>query len=290
MPIILAQQIIKESQYDDIPYVRYHFPKQYLSQISTGDLFIYHQGDSRNNKHRFYFGMGVIGRITAADDGEHYYAEIVDGKSFAIRVPIYHVDEKYYELIENDGIPKKKSPAWQRSIRQISEKAYEAILEAAGIGPEAKILSSIADVEKGGDSLNTLSILNEKYKDLLPEEKNKIITRHLDRGKSITDSLKSILGAKCQVCEMEGFEKCGGGRYIEAHHLNSIAAKTPSALCTDNIILVCPNCHREIHYGKDVRIDDLGDTVNIKIGANKEAEIKKNSIIYLRSLIDKKSS
>jgi len=285
--IVLSQQIIKETQYDDIPFDRYHFPKKYRNQISTGDLFVYHQGDKSNNKNRFYFGMGVIGRITLADDEEHYYAEIVNGKSFDIRVPIYHDEEKYYELIENDGIPKKLAPAWQWSIRQISEKAYEAILEAAGIGAEKNFMASIADVEKGEESLNSLIRLNEKYKDLPPGEKNDIITRHLDRGQSITDSLKRVVGAKCQICGIEGFEKRGGGQYIEAHHLHNIAAKSPSSLCTDNIILVCPNCHREIHYGKNVRVTDLGHTINIKMGENKEAEIVKNAIIYLSSLINK---
>jgi len=86
--------------------VRYHFPKKYRNQISTGDLFIYHQGDKSNIKNRFYFGMGVIGRITPTEDEEHYYAKIVNGKSFDVRVPIYHDEEKYYELIENDGIQK----------------------------------------------------------------------------------------------------------------------------------------------------------------------------------------
>jgi hypothetical protein len=131
---VLSQKILTKSQYDDVLFERYHFPKKYRSQILTGDLFVYHQGDKSRYKNRFYFGMGEIGRITIADDKEHYYAEIINGKSFDIRVPIYHDEEKYYELIGNDELLSKRVPAWQWSIRKISEKAYKAILESGGIG------------------------------------------------------------------------------------------------------------------------------------------------------------
>lgn len=53
-----------------------------------------------------------------------------------------------------------------------------------------------------------------------------------------------------------------------------------NALCSDNVILVCPNCHREIHYGKDYRVEENETTIYIKLGT-KEAVIRKNNLQYL---------
>jgi len=60
MKIILSQRIDIESEYQDVPFSSYHFPKRYRNQIHPGDQFIYYQGDRYKKEHRYYFGCGVI--------------------------------------------------------------------------------------------------------------------------------------------------------------------------------------------------------------------------------------
>ena len=111
----------------------------------------------------------------------------------------------------------------------------------------------------------------------------------LDRGGSVTRALKKLLGAKCQICEWEGFVKKSVKNnkeegFIEAHHLTQISDKQSGSLCTDNIILVCPNCHREIHYGSSFSVISSGDAIKIQLAKYKKT-IQKNTIEYLRKII-----
>lgn len=39
MNIILSQHIDTDSNYDDVPFQLYHYPKRYNKQIKPGDIF-----------------------------------------------------------------------------------------------------------------------------------------------------------------------------------------------------------------------------------------------------------
>ena len=40
-----------------------------------------------------------------------------------------------------------------------------------------------------------------------------------------------------------------GDRYLETHHVVGVAERGPDS--TDNVIAVCPNCHRQAHFAAD---------------------------------------
>ncbi len=55
----------------------------------------------------------------------------------------------------------------------------------------------------------------------------------------------------CELCGWAGFEEDDGSRYIEVHHLQWLVeggSDTP-----ENAAALCPNCHRELHFGKQRR-------------------------------------
>ena len=54
---------------------------------------------------------------------------------------------------------------------------------------------------------------------------------------------------RCEHCGERGFLKTDGSYYVEAHHIISLAKQGPDTL--DNVIALCPNHHREAHFGKD---------------------------------------
>lgn len=143
MFIILSQRIDYKSDYEDIPFSVYHYPKRYRNQINTGDVFIYNQGDRRRKENRYYFGYGVIGKIRESEDGEHYYADIENGLWFPRKVSIYQTDGSYFESIDYLEVRKKERPAWQNSIRKISKGAFVKILECAGLNKTIIDFSSI---------------------------------------------------------------------------------------------------------------------------------------------------
>jgi hypothetical protein len=291
MKIILSQRIDTVSSYQDIPFSRYHFPKRYINQIQPGDQFIYYQGNKSIKDQRYYFGCGVVGNIESDIDGEYFFAEILDGIQFTKKVPIYlNETHGYLESLGYSEVRTKVTPPWQSSIRKLSDEAYLEILRRTNI--ESSINSAAWEIESQTDPLRTLITLNERLRALSPNERSSKAQAYLDRGSSVTKALKKLLGAKCQICEWEGFLKKKSNNkeadnFIEAHHLTQISEQQSGSLCTDNIILLCPNCHREIHYGSKFSATLIGDLIEIQLSNHKKI-LRKNSIQHLRTIFEQK--
>lgn len=54
---------------------------------------------------------------------------------------------------------------------------------------------------------------------------------------------------KCEYCNIRGFLTTNGDFYLEAHHI--IALCDSGRDTVDNVIALCPQHHRQAHYGKD---------------------------------------
>lgn len=54
---------------------------------------------------------------------------------------------------------------------------------------------------------------------------------------------------RCEHCGEIGFKRSNGSHFIEAHHIISLAKQGPDTL--DNVIGLCPNHHREAHFGEN---------------------------------------
>jgi hypothetical protein len=53
---------------------------------------------------------------------------------------------------------------------------------------------------------------------------------------------------KCEFCGKQGFDCSDGSKYLETHHI--IALSKDGADRITNVIALCPEHHREAHYGK----------------------------------------
>jgi 5-methylcytosine-specific restriction protein A len=53
---------------------------------------------------------------------------------------------------------------------------------------------------------------------------------------------------RCEHCGVLGFEMADGSFYVEAHHVIALSAQGPDTV--DNVIALCPEHHRQAHYGK----------------------------------------
>ncbi|MNG32956.1 HNH endonuclease [compost metagenome] len=53
----------------------------------------------------------------------------------------------------------------------------------------------------------------------------------------------------CEYCGMPGFIKLNGNTYLETHHIVPLAENGHDH--PSNMIALCPNDHREAHYGKN---------------------------------------
>lgn len=56
-----------------------------------------------------------------------------------------------------------------------------------------------------------------------------------------------LAGGKCEYCGRDGFAMSNGQRYLEAHHIIALSAAGRDVV--DNVIALCPEHHREAHFG-----------------------------------------
>lgn len=201
MYIILSQRKDLELSYSDDLYKIYHFPARYKKQISTGDIFVYYQGDRFDRTHRVYFGTGIVGRIYTTD-GESYYAELHDCNAFEKELPIYLENgEGYIEQLGYETVRRSPTPPWQSSIRPLSEEAYQHIISNAGtMFPiadaldidvlKANLKNAIKGYYLGGD-LNSLKLAVDIAKQLLGELDN--VDRGICKKTDKSDSVKALI-------------------------------------------------------------------------------------------------
>jgi predicted HNH restriction endonuclease len=74
-------------------------------------------------------------------------------------------------------------------------------------------------------------------------------TTVFNRDPNIIAYAKQRAGFKCEVpsCEFPVFLKPDGESYVEVHHIHMLAEGGEDTI--DNVACLCPNHHREIHFG-----------------------------------------
>jgi hypothetical protein len=97
-----------------------------------------------------------------------------------------------------------------------------------------------------------LTEIEQRYLRASPEVKERV-SRTIERG-PIGNLLKRATGFKCQICEAlghnpVGFLKPNGEPYVEAHHAMPVAKKEIGSLASSNVMILCANHHRQLHYG-----------------------------------------
>lgn len=75
---------------------------------------------------------------------------------------------------------------------------------------------------------------------------------YFKRNRKIVQQLKKIYNNQCQICEFT-FKKDNGENYSETHHLIPLGENGFDNI--KNLIVVCPNCHKKLHYAKNKKYD-----------------------------------
>lgn len=119
----------------------------------------------------------------------------------------------------------------------------------------------------GDESLDETTYKN--YLEDFPEVENikkEIVINRIKRVKSIVDALKEKYHYKCQICGFN-FKMKNGNGYCEAHHL--VPLSTGGSQMQENVIIICPNHHRMLHYAQEVKYCyNEKDLVMIEINGN----------------------
>lgn len=80
-------------------------------------------------------------------------------------------------------------------------------------------------------------------------ERREVSGSRFDRSPEVRERVLKRANGKCEWCEQPGFPTADGGVYLETHHVTPLSEDGPDVV--SNVVALCPNHHREAHYGKD---------------------------------------
>lgn len=122
--------------------------------------------------------------------------------------------------------------------------------------------------DTNADSLAGISELEKRMGKQTPEVKERIST-YIERG-AIANKVKQLTGYKCLLCEALGlepfsFKKPNGNPYVETHHVEPVSTLKKGVLSINNLITVCANHHRQLHYGNSEVVENTSTNFKFKI-------------------------
>ncbi|BAF73368.1 HNH endonuclease [Sulfurovum sp. NBC37-1] len=105
--------------------------------------------------------------------------------------------------------------------------------------------------------------LQDKPKAVLEPKRYDIAITKYDRDPQIVAWVLMNAKGICECCNKEApFVKDDGVPFLEVHHLRRLADDGSDSIT--NAIAICPNCHRELHYGqnKDILLTTIYSQVS----------------------------
>lgn len=213
--------------YNDLPEVRYHFPRTYLNQVRqvVGDYVLYYEPRrttvelSSFGGRQSYFGVArVLDVIEDKASADHYYALVDDYLDFDRPVP-FAEGSKYYEsaLKKSDGSTNKG--AFGRAVRLVPDAEFDQILKA-GFAPVL-----------GEEMLRQQPRQFEISEPTIPFERP-IIEMTISRPFRERSFMYNVRAAYENRCAMTGLRLInGGGRpEVQAAHIQPVAEKGPDSV------------------------------------------------------------
>lgn len=181
------------------------------------------------------------------------------------------VKSKYYrDLHERFGRSAKSYEYRMQNISYVyallGRRWLEGLKPAKNVGTNviATLERAIAKVEEqSGEPLAQFEHEVEKLRKSIPREAPtgnaspaKVVSASTQfaRDPRVVAWVLNAANGKCECCAKDApFARIDGSPYLEVHHLKRLADGGTDRV--SNAIALCPNCHRELHFG--IRRSDL---------------------------------
>ncbi|TMJ14594.1 MAG: HNH endonuclease [Alphaproteobacteria bacterium] len=150
----------------------------------------------------------------------------------------------------------------QRTTTAIPREAFEHLARMADLSPLDVLATRSARTLSGVRALDTLA------SDLDPK-RQEVVSKRIERG-PIGGRVKEKLGGRCQLCVQLGrdpvaFRKADGKPFAEAHHVVPVSTLAPGSLAAINVMVLCPNHHRQAHHGRFEIVRDQDDSWVVRL-------------------------
>ena len=110
--------------------------------------------------------------------------------------------------------------------------------------------STIEDMENHAStmSMGNLQLAAQKRSTIVPVLEERVV-QVFRRDPYIREYAKRMADGICQLCNQPSpFENLRGEPFLETHHIVPLAEGGGDSI--DNIVALCPNCHRKMHILK----------------------------------------
>lgn len=133
-----------------------------------------------------------------------------------------------------------------KALQVAAKRRLSRIKRAERKGRAVRELKNVGTIPAGEKVSIEVGNLEQPPK---PRRKSRIVERGYERKHKLVDLAKQRADYRCEVadCTVELFTKPDGQRYVEVHHLIGMAEGGPDTM--ENLVCVCANHHRELHYG-----------------------------------------
>ncbi|GAB7542770.1 HNH endonuclease [Cupriavidus sp. 8B] len=118
---------------------------------------------------------------------------------------------------------------------------------------DQKQVAEVVDLPADAPTLNGAIAPSRKYADqhslLEGEAATREVTRsEYVRSRLVRDAVLRRAGGNCELCGVDGFLLPSGALFLETHHVIPLCEDGPDN--EQNVVALCPNDHREAHYGE----------------------------------------
>lgn len=244
-------------------------------------IVFFSSSDYRNSNRKTiigFYGFPVFGKWFKRKSNHKMYEIYDSGNIKAFPEDIIYFEKPIVinnEIVQNNNLlPEGKEIGKQGFNYLNSDNVYNLIKVALSLNPsnsklkkfvekfpllerinkEEFDLRDFIDIIENitADTIKDIEKLEKKMKGQQPEIKQRI-SNFIERG-SISNKVKKLNNYKCSVCEALGnetnsFLKTNGIIYIETHHVEPVSTVKIGALSITNLMTVCANHHRQLHYG-----------------------------------------
>ncbi len=230
-----------EPAYDDLPEVRYHFPKTYRRRVeeAVGDYVIYYEpgrsnaaGNVRRGR-QSYFALARVARIKEdPKHAEHYYAFMDNYLDFDRPVPFRQGGHIYEQALRREGGGHNRG-AFQNAVRRLPEEDFDMILKA-GFAQQID-----ARMDRGEDDrLPGIAVAEEAAAFERPVIES-VVARPF-RDNVFRAKVRAVYK---ETCAMTGLKIInGGGRpEVQAAHIRPVTNDGPDSI--RNGLALCSTAH-----------------------------------------------
>lgn len=194
----------------------------------------------------------VVGAGSAAPDltkpvnkRDHYYEGPAQAQTTAIEVMDFYAPWPAVAPVAEEPSPPAGLAAGRGNT--VEQPAVAAIAPAVAASNEAPL--TVTQAVTPAADITPWQPADPKPAGVKKPRVRAAVVVHYDRETSVRSWVLRAAKGRCECCRKKAPFRTAEGPYLEVHHVREIAnggSDTPS-----NTVAICPNCHRELHFGVD---------------------------------------